>query len=769
MPTETLVFATDPATVTADVEGVGGRLIHALTANLLVIALPDTVAADSIRGASIADPAALDGIERALAEAWLSRFGPVSRAVERFAAPVAEPPVAWDTPGYTPPDRRPGRQGPPAFKDDSTARSTNTPTSVSLTGSVAVGIVMVSGPAAPAPWTSVHGALKYVSIATDGTVWGVNAAGQIFWFNSGIWNIRSGALTQISAARLDLVWGVNANGQIFRRVGAAGDDTIAWQQVGGTLKHVSAAADGTVWGVNKDDKIFRWNGSGWEEIAGRLKQISVGDAATVWGVNADDEIFFWTGSGWTRVAGALKHVSVASDGTVFGVNADDEIFERNGTRWVPLSGRLKQISVSTSSLVWGVNSHDQIYTNDPSRSLDFTAAEKSVIMSEVLQGLTFLATLDPGANVSFVQDWHDITVTVAPGAGDDYEDFEAPWRNAALKEMGFAPSRSGSVAYVNALRSSKQTNWAYVAYITKYPLYHFGYASGERLVMDYRNDGWGTGSIDKVFAHETCHIFGAADEYGDCDCKASGHNSVPNNNCKHCTSAQIPCLMNANTLSLCSWSRGQVGWSPWEQIAGALKHVAVGRDGTVWGVNANDEIFRRDAGAWTRIAGALKQVSAGDAGDIWGVNKNNEIFRRSGNAWTRVAGALKHVSVAADGTVWGVNATDQIFRRTRNDWTRMAGALKQISVGSAAIVWGVNAGNEIFFWNGNGWTRVAGALKHVSAAADGTVWGVNASDQVYRWTGTAWEQGPGALKQISTGAATLVWGVNKDDKIYRRK
>jgi hypothetical protein len=769
MATETLVYATDPTTVTAEVEAAGGRLIHALTANLLVIALPDTVSADSIRSASVAEPAALAGIERALAEAWLSRFGRVSIATERFAALAAEPPLAWDTPGYTPPDHVPGRQGPPAFRDDSPARSTNTPTSVTLTGSVAVGIVMVSGPVAAPTWTSVHGALKYVSVATDRTVWGVNAAGQIFWFSNGSWSIRSGALKQISAASASLVWGVNANDQIFRRVGAASDDAIPWQQVSGALKHVSAAADGTVWGVNRDDKIYRWNGSSWDEIAGRLKQISVGNATTVWGVNAADQIFFWTGSGWTRVAGALKHVSVATDGSVFGVNANDEIFQRSGSSWVQLSGRLKQLSVSSSSLVWGVNNNDQIYVNDPSLSLAFTAAEKSLIMSEVLQGLTFLATLDPSANVSFVQDWQDITVTVGPGAGDDYEDFEAPWRNAALQQMGFAASRSGSVAYVNSLRTSKQTNWAYVAYITKYPLYHFGYASGERLVMDYRNDGWGTGSIDRVFAHETCHIFGAADEYGDCSCSASGHNNVPNNNCRNCTSAQIACLMNANTLSLCSWSRGQVGWSPWEQIAGALKHVAVGQDGTVWGVNANDEIFRRDGSSWTRIAGALKQISVGDAGDIWGVNRNDEIFRRTGNTWTRVAGALKHVSVAADSTVWGVNANDEIFRRDGSSWTRIAGALKQISVGDAADIWGVNRNDEIFQRTGNTWTRVAGALKHVSVAADGTVWGVNANDQIYRRSGSSWEQVPGALKQVSTGAATLVWGVNRDDRIYRRK
>ena len=30
----------------------------------------------------------------------------------------------------------------------------------------------------------------------------------------------------------------------------------------------------------------------------------------------------------------------------------------------------------------------------------------------------------------------------------------------------------------------------------------------------------------------------------------------------------------------------------WERIAGALKHVSVANDGTVWGVNSDDKIYR---------------------------------------------------------------------------------------------------------------------------------------------------------------------------------
>ncbi|WP_339283538.1 hypothetical protein [Paenibacillus sp. FSL R5-0486] len=197
----------------------------------------------------------------------------------------------------------------------------------------------------------------------------------------------------------------------------------------------------------------------------------------------------------------------------------------------------------------------------------FTDAERSKIIQEVQEGLDWLAGVEPRARVSFNYDIRPITVTSLPGpyagASDPYERFERDWRDAALASMGYAAGRAGYQKYANDLRAKRQTDWSYVVFFTKYPLNHFAYAVVEKVVMNYDNDGWGPDNINKVFAHETCHIFGAADEYGSCSCgEISGHLGVPNNNCVNCSppGSQIPCLMNANTLQMCEFSRGQIGW-----------------------------------------------------------------------------------------------------------------------------------------------------------------------------------------------------------------
>jgi tectonin-like protein len=152
-------------------------------------------------------------------------------------------------------------------------------------------------------------------------------------------------------------------------------------------------------------------------------------------------------------------------------------------------------------------------------------------------------------------------------------------------------------------------------------------------------------------------------------------------------------------------------------VPGQLKQVSVAGDGTVWGVNAVDDIFRWTGSAWQQVPGKLAQISVGSAQQVWGVNAAANIYRWTGNAWQQVPGGLRHVAVGADGTVWGVDPAGNIFRWTGSAWQQVPGQLTQIAVGSAQQVWGVNAAGNIFRWMGSAWQQVPGGLKQVAVAA----------------------------------------------------
>lgn len=194
-----------------------------------------------------------------------------------------------------------------------------------------------------------------------------------------------------------------------------------------------------------------------------------------------------------------------------------------------------------------------------------TTAERDTAAVEAAEGLGWLAGVEPRALVEFVFERHDIELAVAPDAAtpDTYEDREAPWRDPALGQLGYAAGHDGYSRLARDVRDRNHAQWGYVLFITRYPLHHFAYASAERVVQHYDNDGWGTSELNRVIAHETSHIFGALDEYqaSGCDCTTkSGELQVANGNCRSCAATFVPCLMEANTLAMCDYTKGQLGW-----------------------------------------------------------------------------------------------------------------------------------------------------------------------------------------------------------------
>jgi hypothetical protein len=209
-------------------------------------------------------------------------------------------------------------------------------------------------------------------------------------------------------------------------------------------------------------------------------------------------------------------------------------------------------------------------------------------------------------------------------------------------------------------------------------------------------------------------------------------------------------------------------------LPGALKQISVAEDGTVWGVNSNDNIFRGtavgDSWNWVQVEGGLSKVSVQNVDSVWGVNSADDIYHwTSSTSWVKISGKLNQISVASDGTVWGVNAAGNIFRRTAESWELMDGGLKHVSVQNADSVWGVNSGDSIFHWTAaTNWVLFTGKLKQIDVATDGTVWGVNSADDIWRRTvdNKEWELMTGKLKHVSVGANSNIYGVNSNENIF---
>lgn len=219
----------------------------------------------------------------------------------------------------------------------------------------------------------------------------------------------------------------------------------------------------------------------------------------------------------------------------------------------------------TSDFLWGSVAVGVVIVNGPTDGTRFTDAESTKVVAEVQAGLGWLAGFNRWAGVSFSYDIRPVTIATQPDASAT--DNESRWRDPAVGQLGFQQNWNGVWDYVNWLRTDRHTNWAYCVFFVKgYPLDWFGYASigGPRIVMDYFNDGWTPDNIDRVFAHETGHIFGCPDEYASsgCDCDGTwGRFGEPNSNCENCAGAAgVGCLMRANEWKMCRATTRHFGW-----------------------------------------------------------------------------------------------------------------------------------------------------------------------------------------------------------------
>lgn len=250
---------------------------------------------------------------------------------------------------------------------------------------------------------------------------------------------------------------------------------------------------------------------------------------------------------------------------------------------------------------------------------------------------------------------------------------------------------------------------------------------------------------------------------------------------EQCVSTPYQCIAERVGLAATNWSilaEDSINpfMPPFAPVAGALKQISTGADGTTWGLNASGQIYSYDAQAqnWTNIPGSLSQVAAGSANAVWGVNEAGETYRWDTNAqtWAWIPGDLSEIAVGADGDVWGINSQEQIYRFNAQgqSWASIPGSLKQIAVGFDGAVWGVNDADAIYRFNPGTqvFAEVSGSLKQVSIGADGDVWGVNASDQVYHFNRLTqdWDESAGNLMQISVGAGNNVWGLEASGQVY---
>merc|ERR1711933_20641 len=137
-------------------------------------------------------------------------------------------------------------------------------------------------------WTRLNGKLRHISVASDGTVWGVTKSYGIYRRDGSKWTKIPGGLKQIDVGSRTNIWGVNKDGYVYKY-----NNKNGWTMMPDRLKHVSVGADGTVMGVNSANNVYLFDAktNTWKPVCGGLNYIEVGSRSQIWGKNSKGQIF----------------------------------------------------------------------------------------------------------------------------------------------------------------------------------------------------------------------------------------------------------------------------------------------------------------------------------------------------------------------------------------------------------------------------------------------------------------------------------------------
>ncbi len=200
---------------------------------------------------------------------------------------------------------------------------------------------------------------------------------------------------------------------------------------------------------------------------------------------------------------------------------------------------------------------------------DWNSTEESQVTSEIQAALDWWSAENPSADVTFTVDWNYRVPTSYEPINRPHTD-QGLWIHEAMSYLGYTGVNyfTQVEGYVNALRNSTGTDWAFAMFIVDssndadggfadstsggWKYFAYAYIGGPFLVMTYDNYNWGIGNMDRVTAHEMGHIFYATDEY-DGEPDYSGYLNVLDVD-------GSGALMDDNTWWLSTGTMGQIGW-----------------------------------------------------------------------------------------------------------------------------------------------------------------------------------------------------------------
>lgn len=157
-------------------------------------------------------------------------------------------------------------------------------------------------------WSSGYGSGAYVSVGNASRIWAVDSAGKVYQWTSSGWALRSSspAMKFVSVASDGTVYGLTLSNAIYKW-------GSSWSIVSGSLKYISAGSSAFVVGLDASGWAKRRSGTNWVSMGSpALAYISAGSDGWAGGVTSGGAIYLYD-----NVKPTVQITSPANGATVY--------------------------------------------------------------------------------------------------------------------------------------------------------------------------------------------------------------------------------------------------------------------------------------------------------------------------------------------------------------------------------------------------------------------------------------------------------------------
>lgn len=627
---------------------------------------------------------------------------------------------------------------------------------IRLAGIVAISMMSLAQTAnsaiAPSPaelkWVSVNGNATDLSIGTDGAVFAVDAAEQ--------------------------VW-------LQREVSSSNKRSRSWIHLPGKFTRIAAAHEKLAWAINADGILYKWQGSWWQSM-GTQFPIYATDVA----VSANDKAFATTRDGRVVSIDQRKGILDLSSGDDAPRNAirvdadnqdrpwvittDGDIFYLQEGQWAKLPNiKARDLSMTGSGdeSLWFIGLagnviHASLDGSDP----QLVGAQASVIATTP-NDKPWIATAD-GALYA-----NDLMEALAPNIKNPMEKAVFTelinWQKVSGKAAELAISSKGAIAALGKQGRvwywKGKNNWGILP------------GKFKQISLDKNGTIWGLGNQDRVYRYQ-----------------GSYWQEIPGQ------AQQIVAGADGNIWihysgELQIWSEQTLKWiSKAKLLDEKLRDLAIDLKGLPWIIDGSGQIQRFDSKNWLPVADfEAVSLTASPEGTIFATDNEQQLWRWGGfnKRWALQNGKASSVAAGPNNTPWVIRSNGDVFaagffndspeskvktlslasanairasQQTISDisnsdynpsggnqapssspneplvFQKVTGAPRQLAIGAEGSVFGLNFDSSVLRWNNgrNSFLGFPGQFSRIAVTPDGDPWGINSKGEVFRHDGTDW-------------------------------